>query len=69
MTGFHVENLGGSITACGDVFAVGGEADAADDAVVLEGMEDGDIELARDVFVEDGEPIFTLTFIICGGGI
>ena len=69
LTGFDIEDLRGSVAAGGDVFPVSGESDATDDAVVFKGVENGDVQLAGDLFVEDREPIFPLAFVVCGGGI
>jgi hypothetical protein len=61
--------LSGFVTACGYIFSIGGETDAADYAGVFEGVEDLDVECSGDIFVEDCKPIVALAFVLGGGAV
>jgi hypothetical protein len=57
VAGLDVVDLGRSVAARGHVFAVVAEADAADDALVNQRVDELNIQHARNVLVEDGEPV------------
>lgn len=57
LAGLDVEDLGGPVAAGGDELAVVAEADAADDAAVVEGVQEVDVQHAAGHGVEDGVPV------------
>ena len=62
----HVKDLGAPVTAGGDVLSVLAEAHAAHDAVVVEGVDELDVQQARDPRVEESEPVGSL-LLLAGG--
>lgn len=64
-SGLDIENLGRTVASGRDKFSVVTEPDTADDTLVLQGVEKVDIEHARDLGVEDGEPISFDLFLMC----
>lgn len=57
LSGDNVENLSTSVTSGSNVLAISREANAADDGLVLEGVEQVDIKELWHSRVENGEPI------------
>lgn len=65
-TRLYVENLGGTVAARGYKPAVQAEADAANDALVRQVVDQFHIENTPGTRVEDGEPIGPLLLEIIG---
>ena len=57
LSGDNVENLSTFVTSGSNVLAISREANAADDGLVLEGVEQVDIKELWHSWVENGEPI------------
>lgn len=57
LSGNNVENLSRSVAARRNIFAIMAESDAADNTLVLEGVDQVNVKDARHARVEDGKPI------------
>lgn len=57
LSSVDIEDLGRSVAASGDVLAIVAEAHAADDALVLQSVEQINVKNPWNLRVEDGEPI------------
>lgn len=57
LSSVDVEDLSGSVATGGDILSVVAEADTADYALVLQGVEEVHVENAWHAGVEDGEPV------------
>lgn len=64
-----VKDLGGPVAASSDVLAVLAEADAANNAVVLQRVDQVDVENALDLGVEDGMPVAASLLVVGGYGV
>lgn len=56
-SGVDIEDLSGSVAASGNILAIVAEAHAADDALMLQSVEQIDVKNPWNLRVEDGEPI------------
>ena len=65
MTSYDVENLGGTIASSSNILSVMTESNTAHDTLVLESVEKIHIQYARNLGVEDREPIGLDLLLVC----